>query len=218
MGLARRRALRAYFLASKASVAIRGLLLADVLAYLLQLKSYRGHRVPAGPEMLSREVSLLSAQSGDRNGASPSETQSPTRLGAWAESQYICAHGLASGVLPESDTPSAWPARERSRPIGSGYGQKSPSVVVWVRTLRDTCSPIWNGLGSDKRLTLHPLFVVFIKPLGEDSTLPKTPGTVKPVLVSLVEPVACSFSQTLVHNGDGWRITTILPVANTQLK
>lgn len=25
-------------------------------------------------------------------------------------------------------------------------------------------------------------------------------------------------SQTIVHNGEGWRITTILPVANTQLK
>ena len=25
-------------------------------------------------------------------------------------------------------------------------------------------------------------------------------------------------SQTLVRNGDGWHITTILPVANTQLK
>src|SRR5712691_8409042 len=24
-----------------------------------------------------------------------------------------------------------------------------------------TCSPIWNGLGSDKRLTLHPLLVGF---------------------------------------------------------
>ena len=39
--------------------------------------------------------------------------------------------------------------------------RRSLSVVVWARTLRDTCSPIWNGLGSDKRLTLHPLLVGF---------------------------------------------------------
>src|SRR5437660_12286631 len=61
----------------------------------------------------------------------------------------------------ESDTPSASPARGRSRPIGSGWGRRSLSVVVWARTLRDTCSPIWNGIGSDKRLTLHPLLVGF---------------------------------------------------------
>jgi len=77
----RRRALRAYLLASKAPVAIRGLLLADVLAHLLQLKSYRGHRVAAGPEMLSREVSLLSAQSGDRYGALP--LQKPDHRRDW---------------------------------------------------------------------------------------------------------------------------------------
>ena len=47
------RLLRAYFLASEAPViAIRGLLLADVLAYLLQLKPNRGHRVAACPEVL----------------------------------------------------------------------------------------------------------------------------------------------------------------------
>src|SRR5438132_4498234 len=68
----RRRALRAYFSASEVSaIAIRGLLLADVLFHLLQLKTNCGHRVTAGPEMFTREVSLLSAQSGDGNGALP---------------------------------------------------------------------------------------------------------------------------------------------------
>src|SRR2546423_10954623 len=68
----RRRALRAYFLTSEAPViTIRGLLLADVLAHLLQLETNCGHRVAAGPEMLTREVSLLSAQSGNGNSALP---------------------------------------------------------------------------------------------------------------------------------------------------
>ena len=35
--------------------------------------------------------------------------------------------------------------------------------------------------------------MVLIKPLGEDFTLGKTPGTVKPFQVSLVEPVAYQF-------------------------
>ncbi len=68
----RRRALRAYFLASEAPViGIRDLLLADVLAHLLQLKTNCGHRAAAGPEMFTREIFLLSAQPGDGNGALP---------------------------------------------------------------------------------------------------------------------------------------------------
>src|SRR5271165_6458783 len=39
----------------------------------------------------------------------------------------------------------------------------------------------------------NPLLVWVIKPLGEDSTLRNTPGTVKPFQVSLVEPVAYQF-------------------------
>src|SRR5262249_34364098 len=83
------------FLNSEVSViAIRGLLLADVLAHLLQLKSDRGHRVTAGPEMLTGKVPLLSAQPGRWQWcSSPSETQSPRRPDAWAESGYTCAHG-----------------------------------------------------------------------------------------------------------------------------
>ena len=51
------------------------------------------------------------------------------------------------------------------------------------------CSPTLNGIGSDKALTFI-LSLWFIKPLGEDST----PGTVKPLRVSLVEPVAYPLS------------------------
>jgi hypothetical protein len=46
------------------------------------------------------------------------------------------------------------------------------------------------GTGSDKSLTLHPLLADFTKPLGEDST----PATVKPLRVSLVQPVAYPLS------------------------
>ena len=47
---------------------IRFFLFADVFADLLQLEPHRGHGVATGPEMLSREVSLLTAQSGYGDG------------------------------------------------------------------------------------------------------------------------------------------------------
>src|SRR5204862_2203945 len=40
-----------------------------------------------------------------------------------------------------------------------GFGRKWLSADVWARTRRDTCSPIWNGIGSDKFLTSNPLLV-----------------------------------------------------------
>ena len=57
---------------SKLSAAsIRFFLFADVLANLLQLEPDRGHGVTAGPQVFSREVSLLAAQSGYGDGALP---------------------------------------------------------------------------------------------------------------------------------------------------
>ena len=44
---------------------IRGFLLADVLADLLQFKADRGDSVTAGPEMFAREIPLLTAQPGN---------------------------------------------------------------------------------------------------------------------------------------------------------
>src|SRR5438876_10424437 len=87
----RRRALRAYFFTSEAPViAIRGLLLADVLFHLLQLETNRGHRVAASPEMFTREVSLLSAQSGNGNGALP--CQKPNHRGDRVLGRNRAAH------------------------------------------------------------------------------------------------------------------------------
>src|SRR5215468_2555193 len=54
-----------------AAVTIRGLLLADVFADLLQLEAHGGHGVPTGPKVLTREIPLLAAQAGHRYGALP---------------------------------------------------------------------------------------------------------------------------------------------------
>ncbi len=52
---------------------IRFLLFADLLADLLQFKPDRGDGVTSSPAMLTREISLLAAQSGHRNRALPLE-------------------------------------------------------------------------------------------------------------------------------------------------
>src|SRR5580692_5414648 len=112
----RRRALRAYFLASKAPVAIRGLLLADVLAHLLQLKSYRGRHVAAGPEMLSRDVSLLSAQSGDRNGALPFQKPYHRRDWVLGRNRNTHVHMVWHQVSFQNLTPLLLGQRVKDRP------------------------------------------------------------------------------------------------------
>src|SRR6202051_2493078 len=57
---------RAFVNGSELSVcSIRGFLLADVLADLLQFKADRGGGVTAGPEMFAREIPLLTAQPGN---------------------------------------------------------------------------------------------------------------------------------------------------------
>ena len=45
-----------------AAVTIRGFLLADVFADLLQLEAHSGHGVPTGPKVLAREIPFLAAQ------------------------------------------------------------------------------------------------------------------------------------------------------------
>src|SRR4051812_40588144 len=76
--------------------------------------------------------------------------------GAWGESQCTYERGLASDVPPESDIPFASPARGRSVPDDDVFVRKSLSAAPWARTPHDICSPIWNGIGSGKDLTLNP--------------------------------------------------------------
>ena len=150
---------------------IRGFLLADVVAYLLQFEPDGGYGISARPEMLSRKSSALCRTAGRwRSRSFLSKIRSPMLLGASEESRCTCAHGPASGALQLSGTPFAEPARERSCPVVGVLGQRSLCAAVWARTQRGTCSPILNGIGSDKLLTFI-LSLRFIKPLGEDSTL-----------------------------------------------
>src|SRR3954447_25076577 len=113
--------------------------------------------------------------------------------GASGESQCTCARGPTSGVLPRSGILSAAPKHGILVPIADAFARILPCGAAWARTPHDTCSPTWSGIGSDKDPTLDPPLLV-IKPREEDLT----PGTVKPVQVSLVEPVAYQFSVTPV--------------------
>src|SRR5207253_455511 len=80
-------------------------------------------------------------------------------LGAWGEWRCTYAHGPASDGPRLSGIPFAGPVRGRSHPVAAGSGRKWPSVAVWVRKRHGTCSPIWNGIGSGKALTLILLIV-----------------------------------------------------------
>src|SRR4051812_7386990 len=111
--------------------------------------------------------------------------------GASGESQCTCARGPTSGVLPRSGILSAAPKHGILVPIADAFARILPCGAAWARTPHDTCSPTWSGIGSDKDPTLDPPSLV-IKPREEDLT----PGTVKPVQVSLVEPVAYQFQLT----------------------
>ena len=56
---------------SELSGTIRGVLLADVCADLLQFEPDGLYSVTASPEMLAREVSLFTGQAGDSDGTLP---------------------------------------------------------------------------------------------------------------------------------------------------
>jgi hypothetical protein len=90
--------LRAYFLTSEASVvAIRGLLLADVLKDLLQFEPDRRYGVTSSPEMLAGKIAFLAAQASYGDRTLPLEgTRSLMPRGVLAELQYTYARGLAS--------------------------------------------------------------------------------------------------------------------------
>src|SRR3954447_4371232 len=119
--------------------------------------------------------------------------------GASGESQCTCARGPTSGVLPRSGILSAAPKHGILVPIADAFARILPCGAAWARTPHDTCSPTWSGIGSDKDPTLDPPSLV-IKPREEDLT----PGTVKPVQVSLVEPVAYQFQLRLIARVIDW--------------
>ena len=63
--------MRAFLVGSELSGTIRGVLLADVCAALLQFEPDGRYSVTASPEMLAREVSLFTGQAGDSDGTLP---------------------------------------------------------------------------------------------------------------------------------------------------
>jgi hypothetical protein len=66
--------MRALLVSSELPGTIRGILLADVCADLLQFEPDGRYSVTASPEMLAREVSFLAGQASDSDG---------TRAAAW---------------------------------------------------------------------------------------------------------------------------------------
>ena len=142
------------------AVTIRAVLLADIAADLFQLKPDGRNGIAPGPEMLAREIPFLAAQPGNRNGALPFEKpdhRSHRVLGG--EWRCTCAHGPASDALRESGIPFAAPAHGKSVPDVGVSDRRWLFAAVWARIQHGTCSPIWNGIGSGKALSLILLIV-----------------------------------------------------------
>ena len=136
--------------------AIRALLLADVLADLLQFESDRGNGIASGPEMFTREIPLLAAQSGNRNRTLPFQKpdhRSHRVLGGNRDAHmYMVWHQMPfenlAFLLPRQrvEDRTQLPARLSENRFPTPLGHEP----------RGTCSPIWNGIGSGKALTLNP--------------------------------------------------------------
>jgi hypothetical protein len=138
--------------------------------------------------MFAREIPLLTAQPGHGNCTLPlqeSDHGSDRVLGGNRDTHmHVVRHEMPFDYLALL----LGPAHGKSVPDDGASARISPFVVAWARTRHGTCSPIWNGIGFDKDLTIKILLSssrVLIKPLEEDFI-----GTVKPLRVSLVEPVA----------------------------
>src|SRR5437762_12629386 len=78
---------------------------------------------------------------------------------AWGEWRCTCAHGPASDALRESGIPFAAPAHGKSVPDVGVSDRRWLFAAVWARIQHGTCSPIWNGIGSGKALSLILLIV-----------------------------------------------------------
>src|SRR5215813_14666789 len=133
--------------------------------------------------MFADEISFLAAQAGDGHGALPFQKPDHRRHRVLGWNRNTHVH-MVRHPVPLDDLALLLPSqrmKDRTQ-LPTRLAENQFPAVVWVRTQRGTCSPISNGIGSDKSLTLHPLLADFTKPLGEDST----PGTVKPLRVSLV--------------------------------
>src|SRR5262249_61441575 len=84
---------RAYSISSKLSVcSIRALLLADVLADLLQFKPHRGNGITPSPEMLAREIPLLAPQSSNRDRTLPFEKPDHRGHRVFRRNRYAHVH------------------------------------------------------------------------------------------------------------------------------
>jgi hypothetical protein len=144
-----------------AGVPIRGILLADVGADLLQLDLDGRYGITTGPEVLPGKVSFFALQASNRDGAL--SFQEPDHGGHRVLGRNSNAHvHMVRHEMPFQNLALLLPSqrmKDRTQlpadlakdglppPLGHEY-----DVVL--------CSPISNGIGSDKAQTLHPLLGV----------------------------------------------------------
>jgi hypothetical protein len=114
----------------------------------------------AGPEMLARKVAFLAAQASDGDRTLPFEKpdhRCHLVFGGNGDAHmHMVRHQMAldnlAFLLPGQrvEDRTQLPAHLPENGFPTPFGHKNYVV------LRGTCSPIWNGIGSGKALTLHP--------------------------------------------------------------
>jgi hypothetical protein len=145
---------RAYVNGSKlAAGSIRMLLFADVLADLLKFKPNRGNGIAAGPEMLAREIPLLAAQPGNGYGAFPFQKPDHrcNRVLRWNRDTDV---HMIWQKMPFDNLALFLPGqRVENLPQLMASSRRLLCAAPSARIRRDTCSPIWNGIGFGKDQT-----------------------------------------------------------------
>src|SRR5215470_2437817 len=146
----------------------------------------RGHCVTTGPEVLTREITLPAAQAGHRDRALPLEKADHRGHRVLRGNSDAHMH-MVRHQVPFDDL-ALFLTCQRMEDFSQLPTRLTKALcdVVWERTPHGICSPISNGIGFDKFQTLNILLSWFSPSRGEDAI----PETVKPVRVSLVEPVA----------------------------
>ena len=139
------------------AVTIRDLLLADVLADLLQFEPDRRNGIPARPEMLAREIPFLAIQ--PSNGNCTFSLEEPDHGGHRMLGRNGDAHvHMIWHQVPFKNLAFLLPRQsvENLPQLTAGLPEDCFPPPFGHEHHVVLCSPIWNGIGSGKALTLNP--------------------------------------------------------------
>src|SRR5206468_5499414 len=170
-----------------AAITIRALLFADVCANLLRLETHRGHCVSTGAEVLAREIPLFATQAGHRYGAFPFQKSDHRGHRILRRNRDAHVHMVRQQVSLNDLAPllprqrvkyfSPLAACLAKQHLAPPLGHKHHMILTVPTGMRYPLIRFRHNI---------LLFLALTKPRG----MLRRNATVKPFLVSLVEPVA----------------------------